>query len=961
MTEPLDALALLKLTCTECGAEFRSDMSKEICLSCEMSEPVSIIPDALVGKVIGGKYRINSLIAAGGMGKVYSAHHEQLNAEVAIKFLPDTEMNIDRLKRFQHEARVASSVNHPGVVRILDFGVDSSPYIVMEKVVGESLSDEIARNRGIEIARALKIGINICDAMSAAHNAGLLHRDLKPSNIMICSQSDAVKIIDFGLAKAFLDDVKLTRTGETVGSPPYMSPEQCRGAVLDVRSDIYSFGCMMYEMITGRPPFQSENMIAAIFSHLEEEPKPLKQVRPDLALPKGLEVVVSNCLNKSAESRYQTMAGLKEDLINVSQGKAVKKLIPPRPRNKASLWTFARLATAFILGPAFIYYMFILEQLPPLVRDGNELAVGEAARSNGLVPVAVQERRCLNGLSKEQFFQMRRKQIDENAQLLLKPYKPFALGFEKVDFNAPWLSYQGLLYNEENGKSVVEGDSVESALCMNPLLLVEGRVLDVPAWNREFIADSKQLIEKFPYRGKLERLVFDPRKRESVATYDLTEHIERVLEVNDWITYSLISSPVQIELANTNAMDFGYNYMSVIGESDGKTITVTKEPIRVCQTFRVARVYETVSNCGHIPRGAFKYFTAFSKLRLPCTERVSLWKDDPKSATRTPDFTCILNFNLNDKLLTNQAYLTKRLELIKKQEGLDSKSLLSIYRRLAIASYAKLEQQPEQQRTACGAFYGEAIRIAGKIREANDELRLCILPEFLSTLKGDSTDANFVEQVAREHKWTDTTKDLVARAMTTGQGLPLIFWKTLSYELLMKDKNEQALDSCKRGLKFYSNNAYLYENLFFAASKLDRWDEAESAGRKVLLLGETDADTLVNIARSFSARDRFNQAIDFAGAALSKEPNCALAYEQLAISDTQVGRLRDGEAAARKYLELSTDKVKPLLTLSWVLCLQGKNAEAVQSLEQAKLLAKEPADLQLVSDYAYEFERARKR
>lgn len=960
---PTNSTTTIKLCCIECGAEFHCDSSRKKCSSCDaksIAQP-RIVQDPLVGQLIGGKYLVGNLIAAGGMGRVYSATHEELNTEVAIKFLPDTEMNVDRLKRFQHEARLASSINHPGVVRILDFGVDSSPYIVMEKVLGESLSDLIEKGNGIEASRAIKICIGIAQAMSEAHNAGLLHRDLKPSNVMIVGSSDTVKIIDFGLAKAFLDDVKLTKTGETIGSPPYMSPEQCRGDVLDVRSDIYSFGCMMYELLTGRPPFRSENMIAAIFSHLEDQAKPLKQIRPDLTFPKGLELVVNNCLNKSPESRYQTMDALKEDLLNVSKGKPIKKLVVRRASQKNQvLWTVARSTAILVLVPVILYLIFVLEPIPPLANNANELAIGDQARTDGLIPITMQERRSLNGLSREQFFQLRRKQADENGKLLLKPYTPFDLAFKNIDFKVPWLSSQGLMFAESDGPAMVQGDSVESDQCMNPLLLIEGRIIDAPNWNREFIGNNTSAIEKFPFRGQVQSLEFNPRKQKSVVRYNITDYVERTLELNDWTDYDLLSSPVPVELANSNAWDFGYNYMFVNAEKDGKVTAVTKEPVRVCQSFhRVSRFHGVECNCAHVPRGAERYFTAATNAQLPFRERVSLWKKEPKSASQRPDFTCIVNFDLDKDAFTNEAYLRGRIATLKKEEGADSKSLLSVYRRLGQTMYTKLEQQPEARRTACGECYGDAIRIAGITKEASEDLRGLILPEFLSTLSGDSTDSKVIDHVAEQFKWTRTTKDLASRAIGTGQGLPLLFWKTLSFELLSKGKNAQALTACKNGVKFFPNDAYLFENLTLAAVRLEEWADAEDAARKVLVLApeEANTETLLYLCTALRNQRKFQQAIEFATRAIKLKPGDEGAYFELAYNAAQAGQLKQAEGAARTLVQISEDKFKATITLAAILEAQGQADEAMQLFKKAESLAKSPDEKKQVADYLSRFHR----
>lgn len=745
----------LKRRCLRCNVEVDSETPIGKCAVCDdLYVPVTV--DPVVGTVIGGKYRVIELIAAGGMGKVYNAVHEHLNTEVALKMLLDTGMTIDRLKRFQHEAKLASSIVHPNIVRIQDFGVDPAPFLVMEKVAGEPLSSAVERTRGLEPDLALRIGIAICDAMDAAHRAGLLHRDLKPGNVMIDLSSGAVKLIDFGLAKAFVDDVKLTRTGETVGSPPYMSPEQCRGDVLDARSDIYSFGCMMYEILTGQPPFRGENIIASIFQHLEDTADTFAQVRPDLKFPKGLETVVNNCLNKSPDARYQSMSALRQDLERVSQRKTVKVIKSLRIK-KIGLKPFV-LTLVGVLVCASILKFGWPEQPLPVVVDANALAVGDRAATTGTVAVKLQDRKDLNGLTKEQLFALRSKQSDENRSLLQKTYQPSKHGFSHLDEGAPWLSYEGTIFRNENGMSATKGLSVESEPVLNPLLLINALFQDKPEWRKEFIGSDAAAISRFPFCGRPRTLSFTPASQVSEASYDVTDYVETMLELNDWKEYR-INNSMRVNLVSLNAWDFGYNFMFVTAEHGSDVTAITKKPIRVCQFIHRSYGRHGVKcNCAHFPKGSVEYYGAPANLTLPCTERVALWKQEPKSASQPPDFTCLLRFELDNSRFTDVEFLQQRLDDVMAREGADSKRLISIYRRLGDATQKKNANKALQ-------YYGKAIAVASLHKnDAEQDLKVWIIPEFLGALSRDSTDGKEIERIAAEQKWSADTTDRLKKA-----------------------------------------------------------------------------------------------------------------------------------------------------------------------------------------------------
>ena len=275
--------------------------------------------------MIGGtidRYTIESKLGEGGMGVVYKAHDPQLGRAVALKVLPpDKVADPGRRQRFVQEAKAASALNHPGIVTVHDIGSDAgTDFIVMEYIAGSTLDDVIPA-QGLRPAAALRYAVAIADALSKAHAAGLVHRDLKPTNVMVASDG-RLKILDFGLAKLLEIGAtpEMTRTAQSdaglvVGTAAYMSPEQARGETVDARSDIFSFGILLYEMLTGRRPFAADSAVGIMAKILNEDPPPPSVLA---AVPPGLDQVIARCLRKDPARRYQTTADLKvvlEDLL----------------------------------------------------------------------------------------------------------------------------------------------------------------------------------------------------------------------------------------------------------------------------------------------------------------------------------------------------------------------------------------------------------------------------------------------------------------------------------------------------------------------------------------------------------------------------------------------------------------------------------------------------------------------
>jgi len=279
----------------------------------------------------GDDLKIVGVIGVGGMGTVYKVHDEILQKDFAIKKLrPELALDKANVLRFTNEIEAAKQFTHTNLVSVYRHGVskDGSPYFLMDCIEGQSLADMLKGGSKLEIKRAIDIFIQICDALAHAHMKGIIHRDLKPSNVLITqslSGVDSVKIVDFGVSKLFpnaefRETQDLTRTGDVLGTPLYMSPEQCLGFKTDERSDIYSLGCLMYEALTGTPPFKGENPVQIIAQHLNELPQ-VFTIRQDPEIVKALETVIFKAIEKSPEARYRSMDEVRIELEKLKEGK----------------------------------------------------------------------------------------------------------------------------------------------------------------------------------------------------------------------------------------------------------------------------------------------------------------------------------------------------------------------------------------------------------------------------------------------------------------------------------------------------------------------------------------------------------------------------------------------------------------------------------------------------------------
>gem|GEM_PF-6947940 len=312
--------------------------------------------DPFIGMLINDRYRVESRLGHGGMGVVYASRHITIDRQVAIKILRYEFCSNEALvERFMREAKAASKIDHPGIVNVTDFGklADGHVYFVMEYLAGITLADELKRLKGpLGNERLFDLTLQMCQALSAAHAEDIVHRDLKPENIFIINPSnetcldvhdghryDFVKLLDFGIAKMSRDtNTRLTKAGTVFGTPQYMAPEQAKGVDGDHRSDIYSLGCIIYEMATGQVPFASDTYMGTLTKQMYEDPVAPRELRPDLNIPPQVEHIILRAMAKEPEDRFTSMSELAAAVMAAESGdqSVVVEVPVTRPRPEAA-------------------------------------------------------------------------------------------------------------------------------------------------------------------------------------------------------------------------------------------------------------------------------------------------------------------------------------------------------------------------------------------------------------------------------------------------------------------------------------------------------------------------------------------------------------------------------------------------------------------------------------------------
>ena len=349
-------------------------------------------PDSLIGRIFDNRYEVRSVLGHGGMGTVYRGWQLSVDREVAIKVIHPKLATIRAVaKRFLREARLSSRLQNSAIVSVYDFGQgdDGVLYIVMEFLRGRALADELKRGQPMTMQRLVRIGTQICEALEAAHAEGIVHRDLKPHNVMLLD-GDRVKVLDFGLAKSFAaEDTGITGTDALLGTPQYMPPEQILGKPIDQRADIYAFGCILYEMIAGKTPFDGHLPTNALLGmHLHDAVPQL----PD-AVPRPLSSLVARCLQKDPVDRPASASLVRIALQALAEGQSNALLHTPvetvarptvgRPAPRKRMWIAAVVVVLLGFGVGGVAARLLRSQ-----RDGAPAPVAAATPENGAGVIA---------------------------------------------------------------------------------------------------------------------------------------------------------------------------------------------------------------------------------------------------------------------------------------------------------------------------------------------------------------------------------------------------------------------------------------------------------------------------------------------------------------------------------------------------------------------------------------------
>jgi tetratricopeptide (TPR) repeat protein/TolB-like protein/tRNA A-37 threonylcarbamoyl transferase component Bud32 len=342
------------LYCSKCGTNLSS--SKDASVS--FTETLETGQEELsTGSTFAGRYQIVEELGRGGMGKVYKAYDKEIEAKIALKLIkPEITADKNTIERFRNELRIARDISHKNICRMYDLGREGSRYfITMEYVSGEDLKNMIRMSGQLSVGTAVSIAKQVCEGLAEAHGHGVIHRDLKPSNIMI-DRNGNVRIMDFGIARS-IKAKGITGAGVMIGTPEYMSPEQVEGKEVDQRADIYSLGIILYEMLTGRVPFEGDTPFTVGVKHKSEIPKDPKEVNANI--PDDLSSLTLRCLEKEKEKRYQSAEELRTELEKVEKGIPTTERAIPKPKPLTSKEITIQFKVKKLLAPALIAIVFI--------------------------------------------------------------------------------------------------------------------------------------------------------------------------------------------------------------------------------------------------------------------------------------------------------------------------------------------------------------------------------------------------------------------------------------------------------------------------------------------------------------------------------------------------------------------------------------------------------------------------
>jgi eukaryotic-like serine/threonine-protein kinase len=473
------------------------------------------------GRLLGGRYQVGELLGYGGMAEVHRGRDLRLGRDVAIKMLR-TDLARDRTfqERFRREAQNAASLNHPAIVAVYDTGEERAPtgetvpFIVMEFVNGRTLKEVLAAEGRLMPRRALEITADICAALEFSHRHGIIHRDIKPGNVML-TQTGQVKVMDFGIARALASGATtMTQTSAVIGTAQYLSPEQARGEAVDARSDVYATGCVLYELLTGHPPFVGDNPVSVAYQHVREDPLPPSESNRDV--PPDIDAVVLKSLAKNRMNRYQSAAEMRADLLRAAAGRPVLAtpvmrpeervpVAPPPPRvvGTRNTGTFARVGPPpkRQSSPALLITLVILGVLA-LAALGTGLYLANRTPQS-VVPALVGHKQS-------------------EADALLSQAKLH--GAPSSVFNSSCVKDTVVSQDTPQGRKITEGSAVSYEVCGGPASVVVPQLAGLSKADADRALRGAKLVPKFvdahglvETKGKVLPNSINPKEGTSVA------------------------------------------------------------------------------------------------------------------------------------------------------------------------------------------------------------------------------------------------------------------------------------------------------------------------------------------------------------------------------------------------------------------------------------------------------------